>query len=194
MVERADSAIILSWTLIGISTVIVTLRLWVRTFWLRRVRAEDYFMLLALMTELAHTALCSVARHHGFGEHIWTLSPQQTVQTMKYVTIQAALAITTPMWGRISFALFLIHLLGPTAWIKRGILWSVIGVQAVVNTIIVIQIYAQCGTHPTAIWNPEVRKVAHCQSPEVQLYMGFVQSGGSYEEAVVRTFSAHLQR
>ena len=65
MVERGGFLIVLSWTLTGIATVITALRFWVRTCWLRRVRADDYFMLLALVSNplaLVSTALVTNVR------------------------------------------------------------------------------------------------------------------------------------
>lgn len=112
------------------------------------------------------------------GDHIWNLSPAGQVQAMKYITIQEGLSVGTPMFGRISFAVFLLMLLGPTAWIKRCILWSIVGVQVVINVVTIVQIYAQCGSHPSALWDPRVAAVAHCQSPEVETIIGYVQSGG----------------
>src|SRR5258707_765305 len=102
MAERGDSLIILAWTLTGIATVIVALRFLVCGFWIRRITADDYLMLLTLVssctylyvyfrlefslenadprqfTSLAHAALLIVSRKHGLGEHIWTLSPHHT--------------------------------------------------------------------------------------------------------------------
>ena len=207
MVERGDSLIIFAWTLTAIATAVVSLRFWVRITWLRRIKADDYCMLLALVSRhlvssvhtftiasgtqttnrrnqcflLIEGAIIVVGRHYGFGEHIWTLSPSRSVQGMKYAVLLEVPSILSSMWGRISFAAFLILLLGPTAWIKTSILWAVIGVQAIVHVVILIQIFVQCGTHPSALWNPEVREIARCQSPEVQLVLAYVQSGESYK-------------
>lgn len=96
---------------------------------------------------------------------------------MKYITIQEGLAVTSPTFGRISFAIFLIMLLGPTAWIKRYILYFIVGTQVVINVVTLIQIYTQCGSHPSALWDPAVARIAHCESPEVETIIGYVQSG-----------------
>ena len=126
-----------------------------------------------------------VGRHYGFGEHIWTLSPKRSVQGMKYAVLLEVPSILSSMWGRISFAVFLILLLGPTAWIKTSVLWAVIVVQAIAHVVVLIQIFVQCGPHPSALWNPAVREIAHCQDPEVQLVLGYVQSGESYNLRLV---------
>lgn len=72
---------------------------------------------------------------------------------------------------------FLIMVLGPTAWIKRYLLYAIVAVQAISNVVTIVQINAQCGTHLSALWDPEVSKTAHCQSVEVETTFAYVQSG-----------------
>ena len=136
-----------------------------------------YILTLRQLTNLAHTALLTAAKYYGLGRHMWTLSASNRTQALRYITIQEAIACLTPYWGRVSFSITMLLLLGPTAKAKRSILWTVIAVQTVINAITIIQIWAQCGTHPAALWNLKVLAVAHCQSPVVQRTIGFVQSG-----------------
>lgn len=81
------------------------------------------------------------------------------------------------MFGRISFATFLLQLVGPTKRWQKAFLLGVIVTQLVVTIPTLIQIYTQCGAHLSAIWDPEVAAHTTCESPEVQVIIGFVQSG-----------------
>jgi hypothetical protein len=150
--------------------------------------------------ELLHMVFISIAFVHGLGQHFQELSPadQQTALFYQIGFIEL-FAVTPCMFGRISFAVFLLYLLvscvnrqdevqksrsglmhelqGGTAKWKRTILWTVIVIQIVINLIVVIQIYAQCGSHFNALWNADVREIATCQPPTVETYIGYVQSG-----------------
>ena len=122
-------------------------------------------------------ALLTEAQSHGLGQHIWSLPKGQTKQALKYILIQEGPACLTSTFGRVSFALFLLVLLGRTARPKRAVLWCIVAVQVTINLIVVVQIYAQCGTQVSALWDPEVAAIARCQNVSVETNLGFVQSG-----------------
>lgn len=129
------------------------------------------------VTDLVHAAILTVAQHYGLGKHIWNLTRHDRMHAMKYTVILEGLTVASSMFGRISFAIFLIMVLGKTAWKKRCILWSLVAVQAIINVITIVQIYAQCGTHLSALWDREEAKTAHCQSLSVETKIGYVQTG-----------------
>jgi hypothetical protein len=53
----------------------------------------------------------------------------------------------------------------------------VIVIQIVINLIVIIQIYGQCGVHFDALWKgQEAMAAAHCQPPAVETIIGYVQS------------------
>ncbi|TKA30697.1 hypothetical protein B0A50_02417 [Salinomyces thailandicus] len=81
------------------------------------------------------------------------------------------------MFGRISFAVFLLYIIGPADQAKKWSLWAVIGIQLVANLVTVIQIYSQCGDKVSALWDYSVAATATCASPTVQTVIAFVQSG-----------------
>ncbi|KAI9709579.1 MAG: hypothetical protein M1820_003339 [Bogoriella megaspora] len=82
----------------------------------------------------------------------------------------------TSMFGRISFCVFLLYLLGPTKKIQRTVLWTNIIQQVAINVVMLIQIYAQCGSKIAALWDQEVAAHAKCQSPNVETDLAFAQS------------------
>lgn len=125
-----------------------------------------------------HMVFISIAFSHGLGQHFDDLSPSDKETALFYqIGFIELFAVTPCMFGRISFAVFLLYLLGRTAKWKRTILWAIIAVQIIINLIVIVQIYAQCGLHFNALWNPKVAEIAHCQSPTVETYIGYVQSG-----------------
>lgn len=96
---------------------------------------------------------------------------------LKYIVIIEFFAVVPGMFGRLSFSVFLLMIIGPTAKLKRAILWTVITVQIIINIIVIVQIYAQCGSKIAALWDQAVAATAHCQSPMVETVLGYVQSG-----------------
>ena len=86
-------------------------------------------------------------------------------------------AISSSTFGRISFAIFFLQIIGPRDRLFKYTLWGVIGVQILANLVTLIQIYAQCGTHTRALWDPAAAMAyGHCQTPMVQTIIGYVQS------------------
>ena len=123
--------------------------------------------------------MLTVAEHYGLGKHIDHLSPHNEVQAMRYIVIQEGIACLAPMFGRISCALFILAIIGNTHWIKRYLLWGVVGVQVIINTLTIIQIYAQCGSHVADLYDNNPAAKTQCQNPLVEMVLGFVQSGES---------------
>jgi hypothetical protein len=101
-------------------------------------------------------------------------------------------AIVTCMWGRMSFAMFLLYIIGTADNRQKMVLWTVIAVQAVINAVTIIQIFAQCGAHVEALWNYAAAGDAVCQSRMVQTIIGFVQSGLNSACDLVLTISPLL--
>lgn len=99
------------------------------------------------------------------------------MHAVKYIIIIQAFAITTSALGRISFAIFLLQLVGPSKRWQKAFLWGVVTLQLVVTIPTLIQIYTQCGTHLSAMWDPAIAAHHSCDSPDIQTIIGFVQSG-----------------
>lgn len=120
----------------------------------------------------------TVAWTKGLGRHFASLTPAQQQDALFYtIGLVEIFSIIVCMWGRLSFATFLLYIIGPNDKKKRWALWAVIAVQILINLVVAIQIYAQCGPHVTALWNYVVAAHATCQSPMVETIIGYVQSG-----------------
>ncbi|KAK5114555.1 hypothetical protein LTR85_010132 [Meristemomyces frigidus] len=120
----------------------------------------------------------TIAWTKGLGRHFAALTPTQQQDSLFYIIgLVEIFSIITCMWGRISFATFLLYIIGPIDAAKKWALWAVIAVQILINLIVAIQIYSQCGPHVTALWNYAVAAHANCQSPMVETIIGYVQSG-----------------
>ncbi|KAF1352603.1 hypothetical protein BDV97DRAFT_150728 [Delphinella strobiligena] len=169
--------VVFAWCFLVTSTLIVALRFWVRCTRIHRICLDDWFMLASLVSEYLHTILICVGYTYGLGRHIASLSDYNRMHAVKYIIMIQAFAITTSALGRTSFAIFLLQLVGPSKRWQKAFLWGVVTLQLVVTIPTLIQIYTQCGTHLSAMWDPAVAAHHSCDSPNIQTIIGFVQSG-----------------
>lgn len=113
----------------------------------------------------------------GLGQHAANLDRRQQQNALFWVApLTEPFAVLSPMFGRWSFSEYLLFILKGTGSKKRWCIMGVIAVQLIVNGITVIQIWAQCGKHVEALWDSDVAAHVSCQSPDVQVVIGFVQS------------------
>ncbi|GAB7356933.1 hypothetical protein MBLNU459_g7779t1 [Dothideomycetes sp. NU459] len=133
-------------------------------------------MLAAVIFEVAHTVFVTIAVHWGLGQHLRDLSPQNKFEAMKWISMVGGPAILSSACGRVSFALYLLRVVELAKKNHERVLKMIVIVQPIVNIATIIQIYAQCHNHPSAMWDPAVAAIAHCDSPNVQTVVGFIQS------------------
>lgn len=175
--DRGTTLIIVAWVFLVIASIIVGLRFWVRLTRIHHLAADDWIMLISLVSEYLHTIFICVAYTYGLGRHITTLSDYNRLHAIKWIVVIQFFAIVTSMFGRISFSAFLLQIVGPHKRWQRTCLWGVIVLQLVVTIPTLIQIYTQCGTNLSALWDPATAEYASCESPRVQTIIGFFQSG-----------------
>lgn len=104
---------------------------------------------------------------------------------MRYAFLLPGWGIASPMFGRISFCLYMLDFVVHNKIIKI-ILWLSIVCQLLFNVATIVVVYSQCGSHFDAIWDPSIS--AHCLSPSVQTNVSYFQCGKfdimSYPNAV----------
>lgn len=119
----------------------------------------------------------TIAWKYGMGHHFLNLNLEHQKLSLKWMILVETFAISSSTFGRISFAIFFLHIIGPRDIHHKIALWTVVGIQIAANLVTLVQIYAQCGLHSTALWDPVAAEAyGHCQSPDVQTIIGFVQS------------------
>lgn len=190
--DKGLSVVVVGWTLTAISALVVSLRLYTRITRVRKVGADDYLMLCSLACEisapqygsrltltyqlcgLTHAVFLTVAWQQGLGSHFDSLTPDQQQTVLKLIIAGVELfSIVTSLFGRISFCVFLLHVISPADVVKNKTLRAIIGIQVVANLVCLIQIYSQCGSKVEALWDFRVAASAQCQSPMVQTLVGY---------------------
>lgn len=134
----------------------------------------DSEKILALM----FAVILQIACNWGLGQHMWNLDLQHHIEAIKYNYISEPISIFSVMFGRISFSVTLLRLIGPHDKGKRWAIWFLIIEQILINISTVIIIFVQCGSHVTAMYNPVAREQpgVKCWSPNVQTYYSYFQS------------------
>jgi hypothetical protein len=112
----------------------------------------------------------------GLGRHAIFLSSDEITTSIKYITLCQGLGIASAGFGRISFCLYLYQFVG-SSQIRRALIYFFVGTQAFINTLTIVLIYVQCGSHVDALWNPNLD--VKCWNPIIQRDLGFFQSGKS---------------
>lgn len=112
------------------------------------------------------------------GRHIWALSAEAKEHTVEAITVVKGFSIVPSTLGRISVALYQYRLLHLTKWDwKNVMLISVLVMQPIINIIAIAEVYGQCGTHLSALWNPAVAATTTCLNTDVETNLGYGQSG-----------------
>ncbi|GAB7347742.1 hypothetical protein MBLNU459_g5294t1 [Dothideomycetes sp. NU459] len=169
--------VILAWTLFSVSFIIVALRIWTRVVVLKdRMVLHDWLMVCAIISEICHVAILQAAKDAGLGYHIDQLTVPQIMRTGHFVITVESFSVLTSFFGRVSFACFLLSVVGHTKRATRVTLFTLIAVQIIINAVVIIQVYTQCGSKMEALWNPSVHESAHCSAPEVETYIGYCQA------------------
>jgi len=110
------------------------------------------------------------------GYHIFDLEPAQIGQVGHYILSIQGWSVVVSYFGRMSFAAFLLSVIGSQSKYERWFLWALIGMETIINIFVVVQSYADCGIHLSANWNPAVAAIANCQPATFATYLGYVQA------------------
>jgi hypothetical protein len=202
-VNIGPSLIGLEWGFAGLAAIVLGLRLFTAAAILRRVRIADYLMALAFVcissssssffpffqkwrflltrkqiSAVVQGALLTASYKWGLGRHFYYLDDEQRFHAMRFAFLLQGWGIASPMFGRISFCLFMLYIVGENRYMRLSLWFSIIS-QVVVNVATIILIYSQCGSHPEALWDPRVH--ATCLSPRAQTNFSYFQCGEDVE-------------
>ncbi|KAJ9618727.1 hypothetical protein H2203_008931 [Taxawa tesnikishii (nom. ined.)] len=182
-IDRLAPLLIVLWILLGISTITFALRFYAKRR-TRKLSWDDSFMLVALAIAWLYTLFLDRAHHYGLGRHSKFLSDINFILCHKWITLSEGCGILAPTFGRMSFSVYLLGLIGYASIRLRWALIACIVSQFVTNGITTALVYLQCGTHVAAIWDPRVP--ANCLDPSLQNKWGYFHSGESLRSFGVR--------
>ncbi|KAJ8123866.1 hypothetical protein ONZ43_g281 [Nemania bipapillata] len=152
---RGPAIIGVTWTLTTLASAFVAARMYIRSRPPSRVGWDDWTIVLALIIQLLHQALVTIAYHYGAGMHDEDLSPPQLIQVFMWFWISTTPAIIVSVVARISAALLLLRIFRSVTWFK----WFIIiftTLQTILGAVSIIAIYTQAEPIQ-ALWDPTVK-------------------------------------
>lgn len=124
--------------------------------------------------ETVAACFTSVAVHYGLGRHISTLNHHHIMHAILYEYVLSIFNLFAPMFGRLSFSIYLLGILPSQAKAQKISLYviNVVQISSVILTL--IQLYAQCGSKVDALWDVTIDWNSYCQPHHVALHIGYV--------------------
>lgn len=121
-----------------------------------------------------HGILITMSVHYGFGRHMDFLEPQALSATLHWGMMSFLGGYLSPLFGRISFCVFLLSIVWKHPRIPRWPLYVFILIQFCFNTVTAVLTYAQCGTHLSDIWDLNLPSMYRdCLDFKVQTYWNY---------------------
>lgn len=110
----------------------------------------------------------------GFGQELSSVNTLNVSKIIMYDYLAQTFGLAGGALGRISFIIFIIGLLVQKRS-QRIILWILVALQVIVNSIFIIILFVQCPGHASAIWDHSGK--VKCWDLHVQAYYGYFQGG-----------------
>ncbi|KAI0442420.1 hypothetical protein F4803DRAFT_374835 [Xylaria telfairii] len=181
---------VVSWVLGSLVLAITTVRILGRTLFMKQAGWDDFFMVTGSLSALVCSSLVTVGVYHGLGRHQADITNQHDLtEAIKYTVIAPSFSIVSSTSSKISILIFLVRLVGMSA--KRWhlyFLWGLCAVLVAFNIIAIVVIIRFCDP-PEKQWEPFLPGT--CLNPQVQRYIGFIQSAyNAFVDIVIAIFPA----
>ncbi|KAE8556539.1 hypothetical protein EYB25_001240 [Talaromyces marneffei] len=153
---------------------------------LRVVRADDILMIIAWIFEAAKTATSTIAIYWGLGRHDWQLFSEHNFENvMRFEMYSMTFGTISGMFGRVSFAVFLLFFIQRVSRPQTYFVWSIIVVQVVINVLFLAFTLAQCAPSVKGAW-----AAGMCQTSRSTLAVQYVQGAINATSNICLTFLA----
>ncbi|CAL8584531.1 hypothetical protein XPA_010122 [Xanthoria parietina] len=152
--NRGDDIIITQFVLISIATILVGLRLWVRSRLTRKIGWDDILITLALIITIIGSAFNVMMVREGFGRHLYYLkrTPKQIPRATFWHIIWQPTFFLSVTLTRISICFLLLRIFGVNrTW--RLCLWGAGILILVISIPSFIMVFTQCRPYAKA-WDP----------------------------------------
>lgn len=142
--EQDRGAIFLA--VMGTATILacflVILRLWVRIRIVRNIGADDWIMAASLVLVLASFSCMASSVHHGLGNHLDTLTQEQTSATLRMLWIGFCITPSAEALAKISISIMLMKITVSSNW-KRFFM-TLIVLMAIITIAIFFSVVFSC--------------------------------------------------
>ncbi|SPN96642.1 uncharacterized protein DNG_00163 [Cephalotrichum gorgonifer] len=102
--------IITIWTVVGIASIFLALRLWCKIKQSRGLWWDDHVLVASWVAIVLANVFSTLSVHNGYGRHYVSLSDAEKRGTMLYYEICSSFSITASSWSKTSFAITILRL------------------------------------------------------------------------------------
>ncbi|KAI0468813.1 hypothetical protein F4859DRAFT_516565 [Xylaria cf. heliscus] len=169
----------------ALSLVFLILRLWARST-ISATGWDDIFMIITWVLFAVLTVLVGFLGSAGGTRHLYYLTNEAAKHVTRLNWIAQPFGIIALGTGKLAVGLLLLRLIPTTTKWMRRIVWVLMSITMLTNTLSVILTFAQC-RNPAALWDPDLRASTQCWDPKVQTDFSILT--GSLNSAVDIIFS-----
>ncbi|PLN86958.1 hypothetical protein BDW42DRAFT_198408 [Aspergillus taichungensis] len=120
MEAKAVAITAVSWSFGSVAIPVVGVRLYTRTFVLRRAGWDDFFIALSLASAVVCSSLAQVGVYYGLGRHMNDIQNLDwRMKAFKYTVIAPNFSVVSTTAGKISVTVLLLRLMGQAATLPR---------------------------------------------------------------------------
>ncbi|KAL9120685.1 MAG: hypothetical protein Q9187_002753 [Circinaria calcarea] len=172
--DRGPAPLVLAWTLGSTATIIVVLRLYVKTCLRHSLGWDDYTMVIALITSIIDNALFTKMFQAGVGRHIFCVTPENISETLKWSTWAQIVEVIALALVKISVCLLILRLIDQTS---KGIarFLKLLMIAVVICHIVPLLLYVLQCRPLHAVWNPQVQ--GECYSSRLTYTAAYIAIG-----------------
>ncbi|KAI0024711.1 hypothetical protein F4780DRAFT_550800 [Xylariomycetidae sp. FL0641] len=129
--DRGPELAITTVVFLGLSSVTVFLRCYVKLFLLKAFRTEDWLALGTLATFIVYATFVLMSIQNGAGKHAWDVAPEEVPRALKMRWAGELAYVVTSLFLKFTIGVFLLRICSQT-W-QRAVIWTVLLVCLIFN-------------------------------------------------------------
>ncbi|KAL0942647.1 uncharacterized protein CTRU02_200533 [Colletotrichum truncatum] len=157
--DRSTRLLVSTWTLVGVSAVLLFLRVYCKFWRGRGLWWDDHMLIVSWVTLAISVSINSYIVSLGFGRHIWTISDENKKEINLFTILVATFGIIATTTSKTSFALTLYRIV-TEAWMKYFLIFIIVTINITMNLVWMFG-FAKCtplekvwdGSVPGVCWN-----------------------------------------
>ncbi|KAF2098225.1 hypothetical protein NA57DRAFT_66600 [Rhizodiscina lignyota] len=151
-VTRGPALMIVDLTLLSLALICISLRLWVRTRWLRKSWWDDYLMVFAAVFSIGTTVLVILAtQRYGWNVHVWD-APYSQLEIGRQASMAGqALFVVASTFVKMSILVSYLRI-APEKSLFRRLVWGTFGLIVLCGIVFLALLFTQC-VPISSYWN-----------------------------------------
>lgn len=149
--DKGPKILAVLWTLTGLTTLIVSARIFIRLRMLKNFGIDDYLIVISMVMGLAYCGATTAAVMYGYGKHASVLSLGDLEMAILLNTVSFLFGILSFTIPKLAVTAMLTRILNP-GLMQKIWLWCLVGAAAAVSCICIILLFTMCDP-PEALWH-----------------------------------------